>query len=54
MIKQVISKPPNIVILYYLAFNAFYVGFFSEINFISVNIIILNNFFVIEQVLSLI
>ena len=43
-IKQVISKPSNTVILYYLAFNAFYVGFFSEINFISVSIIILNNF----------
>ena len=43
-IKQVISKPSNTVILYYLAFNAFYVGFFSEMNAISVNIIILNNF----------
>ena len=43
-IKQVISKPSNTVILCYLAFNAFYVGVFSEINFISVNIIILNNF----------
>ena len=43
-IKQVISKPSNTVILYYLAFNAFYFGFVSEIDFISVSIIILNNF----------
>ena len=43
-IKQVISKPSNTVILYYLAFDAFYVGFFSEINFISVNLTILNKF----------
>ena len=34
--------------------NAFYVGFFSETNSISVKIIILNDFFNLEQVLSLI
>ena len=43
-IKQVISKSSNTVILYYLALNAFYVGVFSDINFISVKIIILNDF----------
>ena len=43
-IKQVISKPSDTVILYYLAFNAFYVGFFSERIFISCKIIIVNNF----------
>ena len=42
-IKQVISKPSNTVILYYLAFDPFYVGFFSEIIFISFKIIIVNN-----------
>ena len=30
-------------VLCYLALNAFYVGFFSEINLISVKIIILND-----------
>ena len=43
-IKPVISKPSNTVILYYLGLNAFYVGVFSEINLISVKIIILNDF----------
>ena len=42
-IKQVISKPSDTVTLYYLAVNAFYVGFFSEVNFILVKIIILND-----------
>ena len=43
-IKQVISKPSDTVILHYLALDAFYVGFFSGINFISVKIFILNDF----------
>ena len=56
-IKQVISKPSNTVILYYLALNAFYVGFFSEMNFILAKIIILKDCNLdcnLEQVLSLI
>ena len=44
-IKQVISKTSNTAILYYLAFNAFYVGvFLVKIIFISFKIIIVNNF----------
>ena len=54
-IKKVLSNPSKTVILYYLALNAFFVGFFSGINFISVKIIILSDFFCnLEQVLSLI
>ena len=46
-IKQVISKPPNTVVFCYLALNEFFVGFFSEINVISVKLIIMKGFFVI-------
>ena len=43
------------VVLCYLVLSAFYVGFFSEINLISVKISILNGLFCdLEQVLSLI
>ena len=45
----------NTVILYYLALSTFYVGVFSEINLISVKLIILNDFFCdIKKVSSLI
>ena len=54
-IKQVISKPSNTAVLCYLALNQFFVRFFSEINLISIKIIILNDFFCdLEQVLRLI
>ena len=52
--KQVISKPLNTVVLRYLALNALYVCFFSEIDLISVKIVVLNYFCDTEKVLSLI
>ena len=44
MKKQVISKPSNTVVLCYLEHIARYVGFFSEINFISVGMIVSTDF----------
>ena len=44
MYKTSHFKTTNTVSLYYLAFNAFYVGFFSEIIFILFKIIIVNIF----------
>ena len=44
ILKQVISKPSNTLILCYLAVNASYVGFINEINFILIKMIILDDF----------
>ena len=42
--RSVQNHASDTVILYYLVFNAFYVGSFSEIIFISFKIIVVNNF----------
>ena len=47
-------KPSDTVVLCYLVHNAFFVGFFSEINLTSVKIVLLNDFCDLEQVLNLI
>ena len=54
-IKQVILKSSKTVVLCYLEVNEFYVVFFQwNKSYISVKIIIMNDFCDLEQVLSLI